>query len=491
MIHYYESNVEEATLAWLAKLGWKVLYGPDIAPDTTNAERNTYDQIILERRLQNALSRLNPHLPDAALDDALRKLSRPDGATVEARNRAFHLMLVNGVNIEYRDHDGAIRGAQACVLDTDRPANNDWLATNQFTVTENRYRRRPDIILFVNGLPLGIIELKNPADPNATVRMARQQLQTYKMELPTLFSMNELLIVSDGIEARVGTTTSEWEWFKPWRTLSGKGPAQNITELETVLHGVAKPSHFLALIRDFIVFDDDGGGSIIKKMAGYHQFHAVRVAIGETIRAAAIQRGDDDTLDSAGSGKPGARLGGSIGDRRIGVVWHTQGSGKSLTMAFYAGAVIRETVMENPTIVVITDRNDLDDQLFGTFSRCQDLLRQPPVQADSRADLRRRLSVESGGVVFTTIQKFFPAEKGDHHPVLSTRRNIVVIADEAHRSQYGFIDGFARHMRDALPNASFIGFTGTPIELNDANTRAVFGEHISVYDIRRSVEDGA
>ena len=491
MTRFDESAVEEATLEWLTELGWQVLYGPDIAPDAVNTERNSYDQIILERRLQNALLQLNPNLPDAALKDALHKLARPDGATIEVRNRAFHLMLVNGVNVEYRDEDGAIRGAQVRVLDVDHPDNNNWLAANQFTVAENRHRRRPDIVLFVNGLPLGIIELKSPADPNATIRMARQQLQTYKTELPTLFSMNEILMVSDGIAARVGTITSEWEWFKPWRTLPREGSAQNVTELSTMLHGVAKPSYFLALIRDFIVFDDDGGGSLTKKMAGYHQFHAVRVAIGETIRAAAIRRGDDDTLDSADSGKPGARLGGSTGDRRIGVVWHTQGSGKSLTMAFYAGAVIREPAMENPTIVVITDRNDLDDQLFGTFSRCQDLLRQPPVQAGSRADLRRRLSVESGGVVFTTIQKFFPAEKGDRHPVLSTRRNIVVIADEAHRSQYDFIDGFARHMRDALPSASFIGFTGTPIELNDANTRAVFGEHISIYDIRRSVEDGA
>ena len=430
-------------------------------------------------------------MPVPALKDAFHKIACLKGATVEARNRAFHLLLVNGVNVEYFDDNGAIRGAQVRILDTDHPANNDWLAINQFTVTENHNRRRPDIILFVNGLPLGVIELKNPADPSATTRMARQQLQTYKSELPTLFSTNEILMVSDGIEARVGTITSEWEWFKPWRTLPGEKAAQNVTELKTMLHGVAEPGRFLALIRDFIVFDDDGGGSLTKKMAGYHQFHAVRVAIGETIRASAIRRGDDHTLGDLDGGKPGARHGGSIGDRRIGVVWHTQGSGKSLTMAFYAGAVIREPAMENPTIVVITDRNDLDDQLFGTFSRCQDLLRQPPVQADSRADLRRRLSVESGGVIFTTIQKFFPSDKGDRHPMLSTRRNIVVIADEAHRSQYDFIDGFARHMRDALPNASFIGFTGTPIEMNDANTRAVFGEHISIYDIRRSVEDGA
>ena len=486
-----EASVEDAALKQLADIGWQVIHGPDIAPDTIGAERNSYEQVILERRLRDAMYKLNPNLPDTALRNASHKITRLKGTTVEARNRTFHLMLVNGVNVEYRDDGGVIRGAQVRILDVDHPDNNNWLATNQFTVTENRNRRRPDIVLFVNGLPLGIMELKSPADPNATIRVARQQLQTYKTELPTLFSMNEILMVSDGIAARVGTITSEWEWFKPWRTLPGEESAQNMPELRTMLHGVVKPSNFLALIRDFIVFDDDGGSFLTKKMAGYHQFHAVRVAIGETIRAVTIRRGDDDTLDSANSGKLGTSHGGSTGDHRIGVVWHTQGSGKSLTMAFYAGAVIREPAMENPTVVVITDRNDLDDQLFGTFSRCQDLLRQPPVQAESRADLRRRLSVESGGVVFTTIQKFFPSEKGDRHPVLSTRRNIVVIADEAHRSQYDFIDGFARHMRDALPNASFIGFTGTPIELSDANTRAVFGEHISIYDLRRSVEDGA
>lgn len=484
-----ESNVEEVCLDWLAELGWQVVRGSHIAPEATGAERDDYGQVILERRLRESLVRLNPELPASALTDAVHKLTRLEGATVEVRNRAFHLMLVNGVNVEYRE-SGVVRGAQVRILDVESPGNNNWLATNQFTVTENRHRRRPDIILFVNGLPLCIIELKNPTDPNATTRMARQQLQTYKMELPTLFSMNEMLMVSDVTEARVGTITSEWEWFKPWRDLPGAESTNNVTDLKTMLYGIAEPNSFLSLIRDFIVFDDDGAGSITKKMAGYHQFHAVRVAMGETIRAAA-RRNDGDTLGGRYNVKSGDRHGGSLGDRRIGVVWHTQGSGKSLTMAFYAGAIIREPAMGNPTIVVITDRNDLDDQLFGTFSRCHDLLRQPPVQADSRADLRHRLSVESGGVIFTTIQKFFPSEKGDRHPALSERRNIVVIADEAHHSQYDFIDGFARHMRDALPNASFIGFTGTPIELNDANTRAVFGEHISIYDIQRSVDDGA
>ena len=347
-------------------------------------------------------------------------------------------------------------------------------------------------MLFVNGLPLGLIELKNPADEEATIWTAWQQLQTYQAELPALFSLNALLIVSDGAQARLGTLTAGREWFKPWRTIGGETLADShLPELQVMLEGVCAPARFLALVRDFIVFEDDGSGALAKKMAGYHQFHAVRVAVAETLRAAALQRAAAGVAESEGRYESGRKPGGDPGDRRIGVVWHTQGSGKSLTMAFYAGAIIREPAMANPTVVVLTDRNDLDDQLFGTFSRCRDLLRQPPVQAASRADLRRRLAVESGGVVFTTIQKFLPEEKGDRHPLLSERRNIVVIADEAHRSQYDFIDGFAAHMRDALPGASFVGFTGTPVELQDANTRAVFGDYISVYDIQRAVEDGA
>ncbi|MCY3759923.1 MAG: type I restriction endonuclease subunit R, partial [Gemmatimonadetes bacterium] len=360
------------------------------------------------------------------------------------------------------------------------------------TIAENKSTRRADVVLFVNGLPLGIIELKNPADEDATIWTGWQQLQTYKAELPTLFSMNEVLMVSDGNEARIGTLTSGREWFKPWRTITGETLADpHLTQLQVMLEGIFEPARFLQLIRDFTVFDDDGSGALVKKMAGYHQFHAVRVAVDETLRAAELSREASIAGEERGRYEAGRMPGGESGDRRIGVVWHTQGSGKSLTMAFYTGAIIREPAMENPTVVVLTDRNDLDDQLFGTFSRCQDLLRQPPVQAESRADLRDKLSVNAGGVVFTTIQKFFPEEKGDTHPTLSERRNIVVIADEAHRSQYDFIDGYARHMRDALPNASFIGFTGTPIELKDANTRAVFGDYISIYDIQRSVEDGA
>ena len=491
-----EADVEAAALEWLAALGWQLAHGPDLAPDAPGAERADYGQVVLERRLRDALARLNPELPASALDDAQRRLTRPEGATLEARNRSFHRMLVNGVTVEYRAGDGALRGQPAWVVDFENPDNNDWLAVNQFTVADtvggHRYTRRPDIVLFVNGLPLGVIELKNPADEDATIWTAWQQLQTYRAELPGLFSLNELLMVSDGGQARVGALSAGREWFKPWRTITGETLAEaGLTELQVMLEGVCHPERLLALLRDFIVFDDDGSGRLVKKLAGYHQFHAVRVAADETLRAAELQREERGIGETAGRYESGGRAGGAPGDRRVGVVWHTQGSGKSLTMAFYAGAIVREPAMENPTIVVLTDRNDLDDQLFTTFVRCRDLLRQPPVQAESRADLREKLSVASGGLVFTTIQKFFPEARGDTYPTLSERRNVVVIADEAHRSQYDFVDGFARHMRDALPNASFVGFTGTPIELQDANTRAVFGDYISIYDIQRSVEDKA
>jgi len=494
MSRFSESVVEDAALAWLESLGYAVKHGPDIAPGELAAERSDYAQVVLEDRLRQALVRLNPTLPADAIEDAFRKLTRPEGPTLEARNRALHRFLVEGVTVEYPRPDGSIAGAQAQVVDFEAAENNDWLAVNQFTISENKHTRRPDIVVFINGLPLVLVELKNAADENATIWTAFQQLQTYKAELPTLFAFNELLVVSDGIAARVGTLTAGSEWFKPWRTISGERLADpHLPELQVVLEGIFDKRRLLDLIRDFIVFEDPGDGALAKKMAGYHQFHAVRVAVTETLRAARLDR----FAEAAEGYESGRRPGGEPGDRRVGVVWHTQGSGKSLTMAFYAGRIIREPAMENPTIVVLTDRNDLDDQLFGTFSRCQDLLRQPPVRAESRADLREKLRVEAGGVVFTTIQKFFPdlpaeasAEAG-RHPVLSTRRNIVVIADEAHRSQYDFIDGFARHMRDALPRASFIGFTGTPIELTDKNTRAVFGDYISVYDIQRAVQDKA
>jgi len=488
---FTESVVEQAALAWVESVGWTILHGAEIAPGELAAERAEYGEVVLAGRLRAALVRLNPGLPAEAIADAFRKLTRPEGPDLVTRNRAMHRLLVDGVTVEYRNDDGEIRGAQARVLNFDQVAANDWLAVNQFTVTENRHNRRPDIVLFVNGLPLAVLELKNAADETATIWTAFHQIQTYRVEIGSLFASNVVLCISDGVDARVGTLTAGREWFKPWRTITGERVVDtHVPELQVVLEGLFAPARFLDLVRDFIVFEDDGG-RVVKKMAGYHQFHAVKVAVDETLRAAALSRQSGNVAEVPGRYEAGAKPGGRQGDRRIGVVWHTQGSGKSLTMVFYAGRIIREPAMENPTIVLLTDRNDLDDQLFATFSRCQDLLRQPPVQAESREHLRELLRVAAGGVVFTTVHKFFPEENGGRHPTLSDRRNIVVIADEAHRSQYDFVDGFARHLRDALPHASFIGFTGTPIELQDASTRAVFGEHISVYDIQRAVKDGA
>jgi len=494
---FNESDVESAALAWLEAAGWGIAHGPDIAPGVPSAERRDFGQVILEGRLRDALGRLNPTLPPEALQDAFRKLAQPQGSDLLQRNRALHRLLVDGVTVEYRDVEGNMRGAQARVVDFDEPANNDWLAVNQFAVTERRAdspiaaTRRPDVALFLNGLPLVVLELKNPADEDATLWSAFQQLQTYQAEVGSLFASNAALIISDGVQARVGPIGAGREWFKPWRTIQGEALAESrIPELQVVIEGLLARRRFLDFVRDFIVFEDDGSGRLSKKIAGYHQFHAVQVAVEQTLRAANLNRPDELLAESGGVylARP---AGGAPGDRRIGVIWHTQGSGKSLTMAFYAGRIIREPAMQNPTIVVITDRNDLDDQLFATFARCRDLLRQPPVQAQNRAHLRELLNVAAGGVIFTTIQKFFPEEKAYRQPALSQRHNIVVIADEAHRSQYDFVDGFARHMRDTLPNASFIGFTGTPIEKTDASTRAVFGDYISVYDIQRAVSDGA
>ncbi|MBC7219777.1 MAG: type I restriction endonuclease subunit R, partial [Hadesarchaea archaeon] len=370
-----ESDLESIALSWLESLGWAVRYGPEIAPGEDFAERQDYREVVLAQRLRDALARLNPNLPDEALQEAFRKITNPEGATLVARNRALHRMLVDGVTVEYRRPDGSIAGAQARAIDFDDPENNDWLAVNQFTVSESQYTRRPDIVLFVNGLPLVVIELKNPADEEATIWTAFQQLQTYKTELPTLFAFDELLVISDGLEARLGTLTSGRERFKPWRTVSGE-QIEDVgkPQLEVLLGGVFDKRHALSLLRDFIVFEDDGSGRIDKKIAGYHQFHAVQVAVAETLRAARLRHGSMGMATGAGR-----RPGGRPGDRRIGVVWHTQGSGKSLTMVFYAGRIVREPAMRNPTIVVLTDRNDLDDQLFATFSRCQELLRQTPV----------------------------------------------------------------------------------------------------------------
>jgi type I restriction enzyme R subunit len=493
MTTFTEDTVEQAALEWLAGLGYQIAHGPDLAPGEPATERRSYADVVLYDRLRAALARLNPGLPAPALDDAFRKLTRPDRPSLVTNNHALHRLMVDGVTVEYTKAEGAIAGAQARVVDFDDPAANDWLAVNQFTVVESGKNRRPDVVLFLNGLPLAVLELKNAADEKADVESAYKQLQTYKAEIPSLLAYNAALVISDGTYARLGTLTAGREWFLPWKTIEGNTVIESgRPQLEVLLAGVFEPRRFLDLLRYFIVFEDDGSGELVKKTAAYHQYHAVNAALEETLRAAVVAPDVPGALrEPGGTYRTGRPRDAEPGDRRVGVVWHTQGSGKSLSMAFYAGRVIQHPAMENPTLVILTDRNDLDNQLFGTFARCHELLRQPPVQAESRADLREKLRVDAGGVVFSTIQKFFPEERGDRHPILSDRRNIVVIADEAHRSQYDFVDGFAAHMRDALPNASFVGFTGTPIELSDKNTRAVFGDYISIYDIQRAVTDGA
>jgi len=466
---FHEYEVESTAIQWFAVQGYNTVLGPDIAPGEPAAERESYGEVVLPSRLRRALVGLNPDLPTDAISDAFRKLTIVDGPFLAIRNRDFHRLISEGVPVEFRRPEGGIGGGLARVIDYGDPDNNDWLVVNQFTVIENQINRRSDVVVFVNGIPLAVIELKNPADEKADIWTAFYQLETYKHQIPSLFVHNAIEVISDGTVARMASITADKARFMPWRTIDGDAPAPPLMpEMEVLIRGAFDKARFLDYVRHFIAFEESRHGGILKKIAGYHQYHAVNRAIETTVAAA---RPD--------------------GDRRAGVVWHTQGSGKSLTMLYFAGKIILHPAMENPTIVMLTDRNDLDGQLFGTFSKCKSLLRQDPVQAESRAHLRRLLRVASGGVVFTTIQKFFPEEFGDRHPKLSDRRNIVVIADEAHRSQYDFIDGFARHMHDALPNASFIGFTGTPIELTDKNTRAVFGDYIDVYDIQRAVRDGA
>jgi len=495
-----ESHVEELALDWFEELGWTTLHGPDIAPEEPASERDSYSDVILRRRLQAAIDWLNPKLPAQAKEEAVRKVLLAHSPSLILRNRTFHRMLTDGIPIEYRwepsprasptgrGTDDAERGIaydSIRLIDFENPNANDWLVVNQFTVVEGQHNRRPDIVVFVNGLPLAVIELKNPADENATIETARKQFETYKVEIPSLFNTNELLVISDGREARMGSITSPREWFLPWKTIKGdKLAASTDLELETLIKGVFHKGRFLELIRHFVVFEDMDG-KIIKEIAAYHQFHATQRAIESVVAAS----------------KP-------EGKKQGGVVWHTQGAGKSLTMVFSTGKLVLHPEMRNPTIVVITDRNDLDGQLFGTFSRCHEILRQAPKQAESRKHLRKLLSVASGGVIFSTIQKFMPPSaapsphssprgrgsgqaSSDEMPLLTDRDNVVVIADEAHRSQYDFIRGFAKHIRDALPNATFIGFTGTPIELSDRNTYAVFGNTISTYDIQQAVIDKA
>ncbi len=628
---FNESTVEEAALEWFGELGYAVGHGPHLAPGEPTAERDTFGAVVLVARLRAAIRRLNPTIPEEAQAEALRKVLRPESPSLVGNNRAFHKLLRDGVEVEYKRPDGSIAGDHARLLDFDDVLANDWFVVNQFTVIEGQNNRRPDIVVFVNGLPLVIIELKNAADEEATIWTAYAQLQTYKAEIPALLHYNAALVVSDGVQARIGALTANQEWFKVWRTIDGAGDApKTALELEVLIRGVFERQRFLDLLHHFIVFEEDpDSGALLKIIAGYHQFHAVNAAVEETVRASGMAASGKLFRDPLGTSWAGRMNNSKTGDRRAGVVWHTQGSGKSFSMLFYAARIIRHPAMQNPTLVVLTDRNDLDDQLFGQFQRCHDILGQTPVQAESREQLRELLAVASGGVVFTTIQKFMPVapspqpsprgrgskqyrggfefaglverarklrqhqtpaeevlwqllrdrqlcgakfrrqhQLGDYicdffcaedklvvecdgephctperqkidkkrdaylklqgltvlrfpnHRILnecgqvleeiaallpstsgrgvggeggalSERRNIVVIADEAHRSQYDLVDGFARHLRDALPKASFIGFTGTPIEKTDANTRAIFGDYISIYDIQRAVADKA
>ena len=486
-----ESTVEDAALGWFSELGYSIGHGPHLAPGEPAAERDSFGDVVLTGRLREAIWRLNPAIPIDAREDALCKVLRVGTQSPTQTNRNFHAMLRDGVPVEYPRADGSIAGDHVRLVEFDNATANDWLAVNQFTVIEGQNNRRPDIVIFVNGLPLAVIELKNAADEEATIWSAFNQLQTYKQQIGSLFHYNEVLVVSDGTNARIGSLTANQEWFKVWRTINGEGDApKTALELDVLVRGVFEPHRFLDLLQHFIVFEEDTDSDRLNKIiAGYHQFHAVNAAVEETVRASGM-RDTHHIREADGHYWAGRMHGGQAGDRRAGVVWHTQGSGKSFSMLFYAARVVRHPAMQNPTLVVLTDRNDLDDQLFGQFQRCHELLRQMPVQAESREQLRELLQVSSGGVVFTTIQKFMP-DKGEKMPELSPRRNIVVIADEAHRSQYDLIDGLARNLRDALPNASFIGFTGTPIEQNDANTRAIFGDYISIYDIQRAVADKA
>ncbi len=501
-----EETVEAAALGWLSELGYTPIQGLEIAPESPKSERQSYGDVFLIERVRAAIKRLNPHLPKDAREDALRFLLQSERPSLIEENRRLHKAIVEGVPIEYFGDDGVLRGDRAKVINFEDASSNDWLAVNQFTVIEPGARganRRPDIVVFVNGLPLGVIELKNPGNENATVEAAFNQLQTYKSQVPILFRVNAVLIVSDGLNARIGSLTADKERFMPWRTIDGEDIAPKGTaELEILLKGVFEKQIFLNLLKDFIAFADDGA-DVRKILAGYHQFYAVNRAVASTLRA--VKKVEDSGAVCEKPSEYGLKDVATQpkGDRKIGVIWHTQGSGKSWLMAFYAGVIIKNPQMENPTLVVITDRNDLDDQLFSTFGLAKDLLRQTPQQATSREELRVLLDGNpSGGVIFTTIHKFSPENGAQTMPPLTSRRNVIVIADEAHRSQYGFKAkveqssgaisyGFAKYLRDALPNASFIGFTGTPIEKDDVNTPAVFGNYIDIYDISRAVEDGA
>jgi type I restriction enzyme R subunit len=474
-----EAAIEGVLLEQLCSLGYTIETEEKVGPDGIFSERESYADVILEKKLLDAVIRINPAIPQIALEDVVKQVINNVLPNLTEENRRIHTLMTDGVDVEYEANDGSVTAGKVYLIDFENIDNNDWLAISQYVVIATQYNRRPDVVVFVNGMPIAVIELKAPGSESATMIGAFNQLQTYKSQIPALFNTNALLITSDGLTAQIGSLTADYERFMPWRTLDGNEVLKKgMPELATLIEGVFEKNRLLDIIRNFTVFSDTGD-DLIKVIAGYHQYFAVKHAVNATVTASA-----------------------ATGDRRVGVIWHTQGSGKSLLMAFYAGMLVKTPEMSNPTLVVLTDRNDLDEQLYSTFSMCKDLIRQTPERADSREDLQNILNRASGGVVFTTIQKFAPEENQSSYPVLTDRRNVVVIADEAHRSQYGFkakVDsksgdisyGFAKYLRDALPNASFIGFTGTPIEADDVNTPAVFGNYIDIYDISRAVEDNA
>ncbi|EMY71521.1 type I restriction endonuclease subunit R [Leptospira vanthielii] len=514
-----ESQIEEYAISLLEAQGYKYIYGPDIAPDSDQPERESFEDILLVRRLEESLLRINPSLPKESIEDAIKQIQRLNSRELIVNNHNFHRFLTEGIQVVYQK-DGNSRGDLVSLIDFVTWENNEFIVINQFTVVENNTNKRPDLVLFINGIPLVVIELKNPTEENATVHSAFHQLQTYLQTIPSLFASNGFLVISDGLEAKAGTISSSYNRFLSWKTSDGKSEASPLVgQLETLIRGMLNPKTLLDLLRHFIVFEntkkeDKETGitsiQIVKKIAAYHQYYAVNKAVESTLRASGYSKNQSpkkDLLIHTSKSEGFKSISSVIGDKKGGVVWHTQGSGKSLSMVFYTGKIVLS--MDNPTILVITDRNDLDDQLFDTFSAAKQLLRQEPVQAKNRDHLKELLKVASGGVVFATIQKFQP-ESGNVYETLSERNNIIVIADEAHRTQYGFkaktidtkdelgnlvgkkiVYGFAKYMRDALPNATYLGFTGTPIENTDVNTPAVFGNYVDVYDIAQAVEDGA
>lgn len=484
-----EDDLEQQSLQWFAELGWEILHGPDIAPDGNNPLRASFHDVFLRPVLLEQLQEINPHIPVTVLDEVILRIAHAQSPDLVVSNKAFHHLLLDGVPVQYKQDDRVIHD-KALLMDFNYPKHNRFTVVNQVAIQGTKQVRRPDVIGYINGLPVAVIELKSPVDANADIWAAFNQLQTYKNELSDLFICNEALVVSDGYNARIGSLTANEERFLPWKTLSNEDDKPLFEwQLETVVKGFFNRELLLDYIRYFILFESDGK-RLIKKIAAYHQFHAVREAVAATIVA------------STGKHVP-LRSNITPGSKKAGVVWHTQGSGKSISMCCYAGKLLQQAEMNNPTIVVVTDRNDLDGQLYATFCQAQDLLKQEPLQANDRDQLREMLNArESGGIIFTTVQKFAPQDGEQTHPALNLRSNIVVISDEAHRSQYGLnatLDretgaykyGYAKHMRDALPNASFMGFTGTPVSSEDKDTRAVFGDYVSIYDIQDAVEDGA